>query len=197
MKNVLNYQSSEYDCGPTTITNAIRYLFEREDIPPAVLKHIWVMGNDTYCELGQLGKRGTSKASMRYMAEWLNGFGKGCRFPVEAKFLEFGDTAIAPGSESWQCLERGGCVVMRCFSGKIGHYVLLTKILPEGEIGLFDPYDEDPDFQEPGRRVVEGEPRIMNRAVKYELMNQENEDDYAMGPLEIRENVLIWRRETK
>ena len=45
--------------------------------------------------------------------------------------------------------------------------------------------------------MVEGEPRVMNRAVKYELMNQENEDDYAMGPLEIRENVLIWCRETK
>ena len=27
MKNLLIYQSTEYDCGPTTLTNAIRYLF--------------------------------------------------------------------------------------------------------------------------------------------------------------------------
>ena len=25
MKNLLIYQSTEYDCGPTTLTNAIRY----------------------------------------------------------------------------------------------------------------------------------------------------------------------------
>ncbi len=32
MKNLLIYQSTEYDCGPTTLTNAIRYLFDREEI---------------------------------------------------------------------------------------------------------------------------------------------------------------------
>ena len=30
MKNYLNYQSSEYDCGSVSITNGIRYLFDRE-----------------------------------------------------------------------------------------------------------------------------------------------------------------------
>ena len=34
MKNLLNYQSSEYDCGPVSLTNAIRYLFDREVIYP-------------------------------------------------------------------------------------------------------------------------------------------------------------------
>lgn len=30
MKNPLRYQMSEYDCGPTSMLNAISYLFERE-----------------------------------------------------------------------------------------------------------------------------------------------------------------------
>ena len=34
MKNYLNYQSSEYDCGSVSITNGIRYLFDREEISP-------------------------------------------------------------------------------------------------------------------------------------------------------------------
>ena len=34
MKNPLHYQLSEYDCGPTSMMNAIAYLFEREEIPP-------------------------------------------------------------------------------------------------------------------------------------------------------------------
>ena len=37
MKNLLNYQSSEYDCGPVSIINGIRYLFEREEIYPEMM----------------------------------------------------------------------------------------------------------------------------------------------------------------
>ena len=35
MKNVLNYQTSEYDCGPVSFLNGVRYLFDREEIFPA------------------------------------------------------------------------------------------------------------------------------------------------------------------
>ncbi|MBR6185595.1 MAG: peptidase C39 [Clostridia bacterium] len=195
MKNDLIYQSSEYDCGPTCMTNAIRFLFEREEIQPGILKQIWVMGNDTYCEKGHLGCRGTSKAAMRYMADWFNGYGKGCGFPIRAKFLDDQDAKIAPGTQTWQCLRRGGCAVMRCTAGGIPHYVLLTAILNEEEIALFDPYWEEPDFKAPGRRVVEGHPKAYNRAVRCPLLNLTDESDYAMGPLDKRENLLLWRGE--
>ena len=33
MKNPLHYQLTEYDCGPTSLLNAISFLFEREEIP--------------------------------------------------------------------------------------------------------------------------------------------------------------------
>lgn len=194
MKNLLNYQSSEFDCGPTSMTNAIRYLFDREEIAPGVLKHIWVMGNDTFCDEGQIGKHGTSKASMRYMAAWLNAFGKGCKFPIRAEFLELEDAVVLPGTRTWKCLEEGGCAVMRCFSGGYGHYVLLTRILSDHEIGLFDPYEEDPEFEGEGRRVIESEPRVMNRAAYTEIINGADESDYAMGKPEIREILLLWKQ---
>ncbi|MBQ9264584.1 MAG: peptidase C39 [Clostridia bacterium] len=193
MKNALIHQSSEYDCGPTCMVNAIRYLYEREEIQPGVLKHIWVMGNDTYCDKGCLGCHGTSRASMRYMADWLREYGRGCGFPVDAEFLENGDAVVGPGTKTWQCLQAGGCAIMRCFSGEIPHYVLLTALLPEGEVGLFDPYEEEPDFKEPGRRVIENHPKQMNRAVRYDLLNREDTADYAMGPRDVRELVLIRR----
>lgn len=194
MKNLLNYQSSEYDCGPTSMTNAIRYLFDREEIAPGVLKHIWVMGNDTFCDEGQIGKHGTSKASMRYMAAWLNAFGKGCKFPIQAEFLELEDAVVLPGARTWQCLEEGGCAVMRCFSGGYGHYVLLTRILSDHEIGFFDPYEEEPEFEGEGRRVIKGQPRVMNRAAYTEIINSADESDYAMGKPEIREILLLWKK---
>lgn len=198
MKNLLNYQSSEFDCGPTSLTNAIRYLFEREEIAPCLLKHIWVMGNDTFCDEGQIGKHGTSKASMRYMADWMNSFGKGCKFPIAGKFLEQEEAAILPGNEAWKCLENGGCAVIRCVTGEIPHYVLLTRILSDTEIGLFDPYEEEPDFTDDAAcRQINNEPRIMNRAVQYERFNQVQPLDYAMGEPDTREVLLIWRSDKK
>ena len=58
MKNLLIYQSTEYDCGPTTLTNAIRYLFDREEIYPDIVKYIMLYCLDSYNEAGEVGKRG-------------------------------------------------------------------------------------------------------------------------------------------
>ncbi len=84
MKNDLIHQSCEFDCGPTCMVNAMRYLFDREEIQPGVLKHIWIMGIDTYCDHGHIGRHGTSRASMKYMTEWLQEYGRGCKFPISA-----------------------------------------------------------------------------------------------------------------
>ncbi len=197
MKNDLIHQASEFDCGPTSVTNAIRFLFHREEVAPALIKHIWAMGNDTFSDAGELGKHGTSKASMRYMADWFNCYAKGHKFPLAAKFLEERDAVLEPGGPAWQCLERGGCAVARCSSGGIGHYVLHTALLPENEVGLFDPYDEEPVFTEPGRRVVHGQPKVMNRAVRADLINRTDKSDYAMGAYDTREILLLWRTDDK
>ena len=54
MKNFLIYQSSEYDCGPVSLINGIRYLFDREEIYPDVIKFIMLYCMDTYNEAGEL-----------------------------------------------------------------------------------------------------------------------------------------------
>ena len=193
MKNDLIHQASEYDCGPTSVTNAIRYLFEREEIPPAVLKHIWMMGIDTFSIDGEPGKEGTSKASMRYMAYWFESFAEKCHFPIRSTFLDMEFASIAKGSLTWNCLNNGGCAVMRCSLGGDGHYVLLTRILDDDTIGIFDPYDEEPEYDDPGRRWIYDAPKVMNRAVRVENLNLQDTSDYAMGRLENREILLFWR----
>ena len=52
MKNPLNYQTTEYDCGPTTMMNAISFLFKREEIPPEVAKCIMQYCLDGYNRKG-------------------------------------------------------------------------------------------------------------------------------------------------
>ncbi|MBR1820618.1 MAG: peptidase C39 [Clostridia bacterium] len=197
MKNSLIYQSSDFDCGPTSVTNAMRYLFERSEIPPAVLKHIWAMGIDTFSVNGEPGKEGTSKASMRYMAAWFECFAEKCHFPIKSTFLDMEFAAAGAGSLTWRCLERGGCAVVRCSLNGDGHYVLLTKILSDGTVGLFDPYDEVPDKGDPDRRYIYDQPKRMNRAVRVDILNQQDASDYAMGPLEKREVLLFWRSDAQ
>ena len=58
MKTPLQYQISEYDCGPTTLDNAIRFLFEREDIPPEIIRNITLYCLDCYGEGGVPGLQG-------------------------------------------------------------------------------------------------------------------------------------------
>ena len=56
MKIPLHYQMSEYDCGPTTMLNAISYLFEVEEIPPEVIRNIMLYSLDCYNDEGRLGE---------------------------------------------------------------------------------------------------------------------------------------------
>ena len=193
MKNALIYQTTEYDCGPTSITNAMRFLFEREEIPPIVLKSIWTMGVDTFAEGGEPGKAGTSKAAMRYIAAWFECYAEKCGFPLKAAFLDMDYARIEKGSMTWRCLERGGCAVVRVWHGHTGHYVLLTQLVSDAVVGLFDPYDGVPDPGDPDRRYIYDDPRRKNREVRSDIFNRTDDVDFAMGEPERREVLLLWR----
>lgn len=127
MKNYLNYQSSEYDCGSVSITNGIRYLFDREEISPDILKCIMLYTMDTYNEQGQPCRHGTSAAAMRFVGSWLNQLAAVRSFPIQTQFLFGNDVTLSPDSEISQALLHGAAVVLRLFL-EVPHYVLLTGI---------------------------------------------------------------------
>ena len=57
MKNPLHYQISEYDCGPTSMLNAIIYLFDRDEIPPEVIRNTMLYCLDCHSKEGIPGKK--------------------------------------------------------------------------------------------------------------------------------------------
>ena len=73
MKSPLRYQFSEYDCGPTTMLNAVSYLFEREEIPPEIIRNVMLYSLDCYSKKGEPGRAGTSRMAMMFLSNWLNG----------------------------------------------------------------------------------------------------------------------------
>ncbi len=76
MKSPLRYQITEYDCGPASLLNGISFLFEREDIPPELVRNIMLYSLDTYGADGFSGKSGTTHTAMMFLSHWLNGFGR-------------------------------------------------------------------------------------------------------------------------
>lgn len=202
MKNLLNYQTSEYDCGPVSLTNAIRYLFDREVIYPDIIKYIMLYSLDSYNDKGESGKFGTSASAMMFLSNWLNQFGQMKRFPISCEFLAGEDVFISQASKIIVALQQGGIVVLRLFLD-VGHYVLLTGI--EGDnIYLFDPYyvelddpELDQEFLEEGITFITDQPKRANRLVSIERLNRQTKGFYEMGPYDIREALIMFNSETQ
>lgn len=197
MKNLLNYQSSEYDCGPVSIINGIRYLYEREEIYPDMIKFIMLYCMDTYNEEGELCKHGTSPAAMNYMASWLNHFGQVRNFPIHCEYLSGEAVTVSKDSPIYSALKKGGVVVLRLFL-EVGHYVLLTGI-ENDHVLMFDPFyeeEDDPEFDEEyseeGISFLYDQPKRANRAVSSERLNRTGKGYYEMGEYPCREALIMF-----
>ncbi|MBD5544861.1 MAG: peptidase C39 [Lachnospiraceae bacterium] len=195
MKNPLHYQISEYDCGPTTMLNAISFLFQREEIPPAVIRNIMLYCLDCYNNEGIMGKNGTSRAAMMFLCNWLNEFGKIGQLPVSGSYLSGESVWVGKESLIYDALCRGGVVIVRVFF-ECDHYVLLTGIKEE-KILMFDPYYVEEKFPEQGIVQVKDQPFWYNRIINEEYFNRESTELYALGPTKDREAILIFNEKTK
>ena len=197
MKTPLQYQISEYDCGPTTLDNAIRFLFEREDIPPEIIRNITLYCLDCYGDGGVPGKRGTSRSAMMFLANWLDGYGRVGSIPVSSRYLSGSSVNVKNGGLIIDALHRGGAVVVRLWF-EVEHYALLTGITSDG-IMMFDPYYETvPDIVDATDiKIVNDAPFTHNRIVPLHYFESETDSLYAFGPEADREAMLLFNNNTK
>lgn len=195
MKNPLHYQLTECDCGPTTMMNAISYLFDREDIPPEIIRNIMLYSLDCYGEEGEPGKHGTSRMAMLFLSNWITQFGKLGRLSVKTKYLAGKCVYLGSGSYINDALHRGGVVVLRLIY-EVEHYVLLTEE-KDGLLYMFDPYYEEEPYDEPDIVMVTDQPFRYNRIVPEKYFNCEGNTTYSLGPEEDREAVLLFNKETE
>lgn len=195
MKNPLSYQITEYDCGPTSMLNGISFLFEREEIPPDVIKYITLYCLDSYNQKGEFGKSGTSSMAMMFLSNWLNHFGKVKKFPVCAEYVSGADVSLSPDTRVTLGIQQGGVAIVRLMYG-CWHYALLTGVKGNW-IYLFDPYYRKRPFKWEGIEIVDGEPGKWNRKVDYRILNQIEKKPYAMGQPDQREAILLFNGKTR
>ena len=190
MKQPLRYQITEYDCGPTSLLNAVSFLFEREEIPPEVVRNIMLYSLDTFGTDGVSGKSGTSHAAMLFLSHWLDGFGKTGRLAIRSDYLTGRDVNLGADSRIVSALRRGGAAVVR-LDLEGWHYVLLTGIEGDGVL-VFDPYDPAESFPAEGITVVQGHDGQYNRIVPRSRFETQELHPYGLGPYETREAVLLF-----
>lgn len=192
MKNPLFYQFTEYDCGPTSVLNAISYLYERQEIPPDFLKHIVQCCMDSYDEQGEPYRWGTSTDAMNYMATWFNRYAKAVKFPICCEHISGSQVYLAKESPIYQCLKQGGAVVARCYL-TVPHYITLTGI-DDDYVYAFDAYYEDILEKREGILCVDDMPKQMNRKIAWKVMDNHGTGDYSLGDIAFRDVTLFYKR---
>lgn len=191
----LHYQVSEYDCVPTAFINAISYLFERHEIPPTVISHIYLYSLDTVGRNARFGIGGTSKYAVRLLGNWLSSY-KMKKFSVTTEFLEENAVHLRKESRIHDCLEEGGIALCNILLTKSEqHYVLIVKI-ENSWVYCFDPYKRV-SLRGMKNHVailpsIDG--RSPNLKISVQWMDLVTRTRFCMGPISVRECLLIWRR---
>lgn len=179
LKTPLAYQATEYDCGTTTLLNAIRYLFKRGEICPTIYKSIMQFTLDKTNEFGEIGKGGTSVYALEFLCNWLNenAANKGMRIVCENIPK---DKISIYNTELEKKIKNGGVAILRVHQ-EGEHYCLLTDI-DEEYAYIFDPYylnsneyDDDNDVE-----IIKDRPFEFNRKVKKERIDEQSKEDFAL-----------------
>lgn len=194
MKNPLHYQLSEYDCGPTSILNAVSYLFEREQIPPDLIRNIMLYCLDCFGSDGKIGKSGTSRMAMMFLSNWINGYADAVNLPVKADYISSDSVYIGQESLINDALARGGVAVLRLYY-ETEHYILVTKAKDE-KIYAFDPYFHTDKFEQKDIVITDKMPFEYNTIIPFKYFNRQDNEIYSLGPTDSREAVLLFNKET-
>lgn len=187
MKIPLLYQVTEYDCGTISFVNALCYLYEREELPPRVIKYIYT--NTLDCYYGKKKEKccGTTQKATKRIAKWLNHYSSGsfqlsCRRIINQEVTK---------ENVLSSLKEGGVVIAKCWQG-VEHYVVITKI-KQGYVYLFDPYyikttswNHDNQI-----KIITNHPFSYNRKVTLKRFFSKGRSDFSLGKILKRECILV------
>lgn len=191
MKIPLQYQRSEYDCGPTALLNALSFLFHRHELPPDILKYVMLYSLDRFNQNGEACKEGTSQMAMMFLSDLLNQYQRIQKLPIQSTFLCGEQVQISENSQIVSALQQGGSVVLRVwYEG--GHYITLTGLSGKS-IYFFDPYyRQQPFAQGSDISFVKNKPCVANRKAKFSVFTSNTKSLYALENVDCREAVILF-----
>lgn len=178
-KTPLEYQITDYDCGTTTLLNAIRFLFYRSEISPEIYKFISHHTLDICNTNGEIGKGGTSTQALDFLSNWLNQNSIKQRMPILCTKLINNDVSIY-NKFLEEKIYNGAVAILRVHQ-ECEHYCLLTS-LDSNFAYIFDPYYLEKGTYDDDNLVemIFDKPFEYNRKIKKERLNSNSLEDFSL-----------------
>lgn len=170
----LNTQISEYDCGTTSLLNAIRVLFKRDEIPVEILKIVYKYTLD--CKYKIIGDCGTTKKAMKKVVKKINKYGNKHNFDLSMQYVKSINCDI---EKIKTCIYKKEVVIVRSFL-EVEHYYLITNI-DQCFLYIWDPY------------LINDSYTSYNMKLEIDKIDNESKENYALGPLKEREFIVVKR----
>lgn len=191
MKIPLRFQITEFDCGTVALQNAVSYLFDRENVPPELIRAISIYTVNCYDEEGNISENGTSRETMEKMTKWITQYANRNSFGINCVHLEKGQVDI---NAIKKCLSEDGCVLVRTYRN--GEDFAVITAIDENFIYLWDAYYLGETYYDNEKQVtiIFNKPFHYNRQVTLRRFLSDSVRDFALGPVEKRDCVLITKK---
>ena len=178
-KTPLEYQITDYDCGTTTLLNALRFLFYRSEISPEIYKFISHHTLDICNIHVEIGKGGTSTQALDFLSNWLNKNSSKQGMPISCTKLINSDVSIY-NKILEEKIKNGAVAILRVHQ-ECEHYCLLTY-LDSNFAYIFDPYYLEKGTYDDDSLVemIFDKPFEYNRKIKKERLNSNSFEDFSL-----------------
>ena len=199
MKIPFRYQTTEYDCVPTTFINALQYLFDRDEIPPAVIQKIMQYSLDTINKQGEYGRDGTTGLAIQMIMQWLSFHTKGKFAFRKCEYLKKEQVHLRQNNKIISCINNDGIALLRIWSGSCFHYILALGLdsSDSSKLLFFDPYYRTRNFNGANTNSLTwlkgSGSQEANLRISRERLDSIEYVKYSMGPINERECCLLER----
>lgn len=184
----LKYQSTKYDCVPTTFLNAINYLFKIDEIQPEVIQRILQYSLDTINRNGEHGKGGTTGLSCEFILEWLRRYYED---QLECEYITGNEVHLGQNNKIVRSVNDGGvalCSVINT-TGTMNHYMLCTKA-DNNFLYFFDPWFRQKQYTDIDLELITDEWNY-NLKISRQRLDLDIDKKYSFGPNKLREVCLL------
>lgn len=198
MRVPFRQQATEYDCVPTSILNALSYLFQRKELPPYVVHRIY-----KDC-LDYKAARGTSSRAIMEIGHWLSCYRENrfTRFSVAASYLYGTQVHLGRNSRIISCLTAGGAVALCLQSSQHERHCMLGLRFDDDWLYCHEPHPRSRRFIdcEEVQFLEDSGDQTPNMRIKaswlekdYDQLTHAMERKYALGSIDKRECLLLNR----
>lgn len=187
----LRYQATEADCFPTSVLNALVWLFERHELPGATLQHIYSFCLDGI-ERGLPGAYTSEHAGLA-LVDWLNEF-KTLSFAVSAEVIRRHDLHLRRSGKVFRWLQRSGVAILDVRVTTLTTHSILALSADTEHVDFWDPYVRGARYDYGhGASRLETEGRSPNLRIARAWFDSPRNRRYSLGPLAERTGILIRR----